>query len=119
MLSITVVVALASGILDGVSMIGLTIRTLVIIMMLAAAPTASVRYVVPGMIAAQTAAPEPSTGQVPDRSMKMTTRRPIVGLLELDVRWESSPLPTWGGDRSSLGWRRFVRSRRECAQQTE
>ena len=34
----TAVVAFASGILDGVSMVGLTIRTLVIIMMLAAAP---------------------------------------------------------------------------------
>jgi Na+/H+ antiporter NhaD/arsenite permease-like protein len=45
-ISITMVVAVASGILDGVSMIGLTIRTLVIIMMLAAAPTASVRYAV-------------------------------------------------------------------------
>jgi Na+/H+ antiporter NhaD/arsenite permease-like protein len=44
--SITAVVALASGILDGVSMIGLTIRTLVIIMLLAAAPTAAVRYAV-------------------------------------------------------------------------
>ena len=40
------VVAFASGILDGVSMIGLTIRTLVIIMMLAAAPIAAVRYAV-------------------------------------------------------------------------
>jgi hypothetical protein len=37
-LSVTAVVAFASGILDGVSMVGLTIRTLVIIMMLAAAP---------------------------------------------------------------------------------
>lgn len=46
MISVTAVVALASGILDGVSMIGLTIRTLVIIMMLAAAPTAGVRYAV-------------------------------------------------------------------------
>ena len=45
-LSVTAVVALASGILDGVSMIGLTIRTLVIIMLLAAAPTAAVRYAV-------------------------------------------------------------------------
>jgi Na+/H+ antiporter NhaD/arsenite permease-like protein len=45
-LSITAVVALASGILDGVSMIGLTIRTLVIIMLLASAPTAAVRYAV-------------------------------------------------------------------------
>jgi Na+/H+ antiporter NhaD/arsenite permease-like protein len=46
MISVTAVVAFASGILDGVSMIGLTIRTLVIIMMLAAAPIAAVRYAV-------------------------------------------------------------------------
>src|SRR6188508_2063118 len=45
-ISVTAVVAVASGILDGVSMIGLTIRTLVIIMMLAAAPTEAVRYAV-------------------------------------------------------------------------
>jgi hypothetical protein len=45
-ISVTAVVALASGILDGVSMIGLTIRTLVIILMLAAAPTAAIRYAV-------------------------------------------------------------------------
>jgi hypothetical protein len=45
-LSVTMVVALASGILDGVSMIGLTIRTLVIILMLAAAPVAAIRYAV-------------------------------------------------------------------------
>src|SRR4029079_1183516 len=45
-LSITIVVAFASGILDGVSMIGLTIRTLVIIMLLAAAPQEAVRYAV-------------------------------------------------------------------------
>lgn len=45
-ISITAVVAAASGVLDGVSMIGLTIRTLVIIMLLAAAPTAHVRYAV-------------------------------------------------------------------------
>jgi hypothetical protein len=45
-ISVTAVVAFASGILDGVSMIGLTIRTLVIIMMLAAAPVAAVRYAV-------------------------------------------------------------------------
>ncbi len=45
-ISVTAVVAFASGILDGVSMIGLTIRTLVIIMMLAAAPMAAVRYAV-------------------------------------------------------------------------
>lgn len=44
--SVTAVVAFASGILDGVSMIGLTIRTLVIIMLLAAAPTAAVRHAV-------------------------------------------------------------------------
>ncbi|MBI4458638.1 MAG: hypothetical protein HY648_01095 [Acidobacteria bacterium] len=43
---VTAVVAFASGILDGVSMIGLTIRTLVIIMLLAAAPTATIRYAV-------------------------------------------------------------------------
>ena len=45
-ISVTAVVAFASGILDGVSMIGLTIRTLVIVMMLAAAPLAAVRYAV-------------------------------------------------------------------------
>jgi hypothetical protein len=45
-ISVTAVVAFSSGILDGVSMIGLTIRTLVIILFLAAAPTASVRYAV-------------------------------------------------------------------------
>lgn len=45
-ISVTAVVAFASGILDGVSMIGLTIRTLVIVMMLAAAPVAAIRYAV-------------------------------------------------------------------------
>ena len=45
-LAVTAVVAFASGILDGVSMIGLTIRTLVIIMLLAAAPTAAIRFAV-------------------------------------------------------------------------
>jgi hypothetical protein len=45
-IAVTAVVAFASGILDGVSMIGLTIRTLVIIMMLAAAPAAAIRYAV-------------------------------------------------------------------------
>jgi hypothetical protein len=45
-ISVTAFVAVASGILDGVSMIGLTIRTLVIIMMLAAAPVQSIRYAV-------------------------------------------------------------------------
>src|SRR4029077_3778490 len=45
-ISVTAVVAFASGILDGVSMIARTIRTLVIIMLLAAAPAAAVRYAV-------------------------------------------------------------------------
>ena len=45
-ISVTAVVAFASGILDGVSMIGLTIRTLVIVMLLAAAPVAAIRYAV-------------------------------------------------------------------------
>ncbi|HYG74454.1 MAG TPA: SLC13 family permease [Planctomycetota bacterium] len=45
-IAVTAVVAFSSGILDGVSMIGLTIRTLVIIMLLASAPTSAVRYAV-------------------------------------------------------------------------
>ena len=45
-IAITAVVAFVSGILGGVSMIGLTIRTLVIILMLAAAPASAVRYAV-------------------------------------------------------------------------
>jgi Na+/H+ antiporter NhaD/arsenite permease-like protein len=45
-ISVTAVVAFASGILDGVSMIGLTIRTLVIILLLAAASTAAIREAV-------------------------------------------------------------------------
>jgi Na+/H+ antiporter NhaD/arsenite permease-like protein len=45
-IAVTAVVALASGVLDGVSMIGLTIRTLVIIMTLAAVPPEAVRYAV-------------------------------------------------------------------------
>jgi Na+/H+ antiporter NhaD/arsenite permease-like protein len=44
--SVTAVVALVSGILDGVSMIGLTIRTLVIILMLAAVPRRVVVFAV-------------------------------------------------------------------------
>ena len=44
--SVTAVVAVASGILDGVSMIGLTIRTLVIVMLLAAQPTPAIRYAI-------------------------------------------------------------------------
>jgi Na+/H+ antiporter NhaD/arsenite permease-like protein len=45
-LAVTAVVAIASGILDGVSMIGLTIRTLVIILLLSAAPTSDIRHAV-------------------------------------------------------------------------
>lgn len=45
-IAVTAVVAFASGILDGVSMIGLTIRTLVIILLLAAAPMADIRHAV-------------------------------------------------------------------------
>jgi Na+/H+ antiporter NhaD/arsenite permease-like protein len=45
-ISITAVVAATSGVLDGVSMIGLTIRTLVIILLLAGAVTADARYAV-------------------------------------------------------------------------
>jgi hypothetical protein len=45
-ITVTAFVALASGIFDGVSMIGLTIRTLVIILLLAAAPTSAIRYAV-------------------------------------------------------------------------
>ncbi len=45
-IAVTAVVSLFSGILDGVSMIGLTIRTLVIILIIAAAPIPSIRYAV-------------------------------------------------------------------------
>jgi hypothetical protein len=45
-ISVTAVVALVSGVLDGVSMIGLTIRTLVIILLLAAAPVSAIRNAV-------------------------------------------------------------------------
>jgi len=45
-IAVTAVVAVASGVLGGVSMIGLTIRTLVIILMLGAAPVAALRYAV-------------------------------------------------------------------------
>ena len=45
-LAVTAVVAVASGILDGVSMIGLTIRTLVIILLLSAAPIGDIRHAV-------------------------------------------------------------------------
>jgi len=45
-IAVTAVVAFASGVLDGVSMIGLTIRTLVIILLLAAAPVADIRHAV-------------------------------------------------------------------------
>ncbi len=45
-IAVTAVVAFSSGILDGVSMIGLTIRTLVIILLLSAAPLADIRHAV-------------------------------------------------------------------------
>src|SRR5947208_11413470 len=45
-IAVTAVVAITSGLLGGVSMIGLTIRTFVIILMLGAAPIAAVRYAV-------------------------------------------------------------------------
>jgi hypothetical protein len=44
--AVTAIVAVASGALGGVSMIGLTIRTFVIILMLSAAPIDAVRYAV-------------------------------------------------------------------------
>jgi len=44
--SVAAVVAVTSGVLGGVSMIGLTIRTFVIILMLAAVPVSSIRYAV-------------------------------------------------------------------------
>ena len=45
-IAVTAIVAVASGLLGGVSMIGLTIRTFVIILMLTAAPIAAIRYAV-------------------------------------------------------------------------
>jgi len=45
-IAVTAVVSMASGIFDGVSMIGLTIRTLVIILVMAKAPTPAIRYAV-------------------------------------------------------------------------
>jgi hypothetical protein len=45
-IAVTVAVAVASGILGGVSLISLTIRTLVIVLMLAAAPLAAIRYAI-------------------------------------------------------------------------
>jgi Na+/H+ antiporter NhaD/arsenite permease-like protein len=45
-IAVTIVVAVASAVLGGVSMIGLTIRTFVIILMLAASPVAAVRFAV-------------------------------------------------------------------------
>lgn len=45
-ISVVAFVAVASGIFDGVSMIGLTIRTLVIILLLAAAPPETIRFAV-------------------------------------------------------------------------
>ena len=43
-ISVTVFVAVASAVFGGVSMIGLTIRTLVIVLLLAAAPTSAITY---------------------------------------------------------------------------
>jgi Na+/H+ antiporter NhaD/arsenite permease-like protein len=43
-IAVTAVVGVASGILDGVSMIGLTIRTLIVILFLANAPLGAVRF---------------------------------------------------------------------------
>src|SRR5205823_8733428 len=43
-IAVTAFVAISSGLLGGVSMIGLTIRTFVIILMLGAAPIGAVRY---------------------------------------------------------------------------
>jgi hypothetical protein len=45
-IAVTAVVAVTSGLLGGVSMIGLTIRTFVIILMLGAAPVGAIRYAV-------------------------------------------------------------------------
>lgn len=45
-IAVTAAVAVASGILGGVSLISLTIRTLVIVLMLAAAPVATIRYAI-------------------------------------------------------------------------
>ena len=45
-IAVTAVVAVTSGMLGGVSMIGLTIRTFVIILMLGAAPIGAIRYAV-------------------------------------------------------------------------
>src|SRR5262245_42940944 len=45
-IALTAVVGVTSGVLGGVSMIGLTIRLFVIILMLAAAPVSAIRYAV-------------------------------------------------------------------------
>jgi hypothetical protein len=45
-IAVTAAVAVASGMLGGVSLISLTIRTLVIVLMLAAAPVAAIRYAI-------------------------------------------------------------------------
>jgi hypothetical protein len=44
--AVTAAVAVASGVLGGVSLISLTIRTLVIVLMLAAAPVSAIRYAI-------------------------------------------------------------------------
>ena len=45
-IAVTAVVSVASGVFDGVSMIGLTVRALLIMLILAGAPTRDVRYAV-------------------------------------------------------------------------
>jgi len=45
-IAVTAAVAVASGVLGGVSLISLTIRTLVIVLMLAAAPVSAIRYAI-------------------------------------------------------------------------
>jgi hypothetical protein len=74
---VTAVVAFASGILDGVSMIGLTIRTLVVIMFLANAPLASVRYSVMVCTAVTTVCGMwMAYGEPPNLIMKANLRAP-------------------------------------------
>ena len=58
-IAVTAVVAITSGMLGGVSMIGLTIRTFVIILMLGAAPIGAVRYAVMVCTAVTTICEEP------------------------------------------------------------
>ena len=79
-LAITAVVAFASGIFDGVSMIGLTIRTLVIILMLAQAPTRSIRYAVMVCTAVTTVCGMwLAYGEPPNLIMKANLVSPLTG----------------------------------------